>query len=105
VPPVGGDHLRVEISDPRRATELGGEPGREAAVDRPVLTPSPGGRRAGRDPIGLAREVAFGDRRTARRRHLGLPHAGRHFGRDQVHVVDADVDEFDLGELSLRVGH
>ena len=100
MPTIGGDHIGVEISDQRWATQLGRQPGREAAVDRRVLTPRASGRRPRSDSIGLGRQIAVHDRG----RNLDLPHSGRRVGRDQLHIVDADVYELDLGELQLRVG-
>ncbi len=65
IPPVGGDHIGVQITNHRRAPQLLAQPISERPVDRGVLPTRPRRGSSSGDPFGLAEEVAL------RKRALG----------------------------------
>jgi hypothetical protein len=71
VPPVGGDHIGVEISDQRRAAEVAGKPVAERTKDRAVLPSRARARGPGGDPLGLAEQVARLELRNGGRQGRG----------------------------------
>jgi hypothetical protein len=80
---VGGDHIRIEIADHRRAAELASQPVAEGAEDRPVLPTRGRTGRPGSDPLCLPEEVSLAE--SGQNRQRGSEGDS---GRDQLGVDD-----------------